>query len=224
MNRKYTAWKKSRKFGDIYGGREHLKLRDNIFARAHSLKAPELDDELPILIQENPSRDFFFPLTREEALDVLKSLPKSDYEGITHLWLRRAKKKEFTKGTLPLAEFVCGSGVRAIILYPWRRDLVQEFGERKPSSRVISEYQKYLDEKPNKIDGQWQLKWNEEALRRFYIDIIYHEVGHHIDQYFRRWSKANNKQLEEFADQYAFQKASTARYVFNRLQKNIDTD
>lgn len=219
MNRKQTAWKKSRKFGDIYGGREKLHFSDNIFQRAHSLNRPNPNESLPILIQDNPSRDFFFPITVDEAHEAIKSLPKKDYEGITHLWLRRLKKTEYDKKRMPLAEFICGSGVRVIILYPWPRNMIQNFGSNKPSRKAIKEYSKFSSG-PVKEGEDWVIKWQIGPLRKFYINkLLYHEVGHHVDWYFRHWSKANTRNLEEFADQYAVQKSSTATYVFNRLEK-----
>lgn len=49
--------------------------------------------------------------------------------------------------------------------------------------------------------------------------LRYHEVGHHVDWYRRHWSKANLREVEEAADQYAVRFAKTATHVFNRLQK-----
>ena len=40
QTRKETAWKKSRKFGDVKGGRKRPKLADNIFKRQHNFSAP----------------------------------------------------------------------------------------------------------------------------------------------------------------------------------------
>jgi len=218
MNRKLTAWKKSRNFGDIYGGRTRRRMEDNIFSRAHSLKRPVPDQELPVLIEESPSRGFFFPLEANEALTALKALPKRDYEGITHIWLKRVKAAEYDSGSLPLAEFICGSGVRALVLYPWPKNLCQNFGQRKPSKRTLSEYEPYGDIR--KVGKSWILKWQLSKLRKFYINVLlYHEVGHHIDKYYREWSKANSKQVEEFADQYAIKKTATATHVFNKLEK-----
>ncbi|VAW95818.1 hypothetical protein MNBD_GAMMA21-1555 [hydrothermal vent metagenome] len=220
MNRKLTAWKKSRKFGDIYGGRTKRRLEDNIFQRAHSLKRPNPGERLPILIEENPSKHFFFPISAEEANDALKSLPKRDYTGITHIWLKRIKLSDYEDGLLPLAEFICGSGVRVIVLYPWPRTMVQNFGQKKPSQRMTNEYSKYHSI-VKKVEGNWQCKWQLTHLRKFYIaSLLYHEVGHHIDWYNRHWSKSNSKQLEDYADQYAIQKSSTGTYVFNRLEKS----
>jgi len=218
MNRKQTPWKKSRTFGDIYGGRTRLRLNDNIFMRAHSLKKPNANDKLPILIQDNPSRDFFFPISVEDAKEAIQALPESDYKGITHIWLRRFNKSEYEKGRLPLAEFICGSGVRVIILYPFPKNMVMNLGFKKPSARKVKELNKWCGDIKN-TKGSWNLKWNIVALKKYYINnLLYHEVGHHVDWYNRYWSMANNKQLEEFADQYAIQKTATAIHIFNELE------
>ena len=218
MNRKYTAWKKNRKLGDIYGGRTRLRLDDNIFKREHNLKKPEKNELLPILIEENPSKNFFFPLSADEALEALKALPKRDYEGITHIWLKRIKLSDYRNKSLPLAQFIYGRGVRVIVLYPWTKDLIQNFGQKKPSQRAINEYMKY-GAIFCKVGKNWVCKWQLKQLRKFYINVlIYHEVGHHIDWYYRHWSKANLKQVEEYADQYAIEKTATATHIFNQLE------
>ncbi len=217
--RKHTPWKKSRKFGDIYGGRQRLRLSDNIFARAHSLKPPSKFDELPVLIEDNPSRDFFFPISAEEADKAMKALPKEDYGGITHIWLRRIKKSDYEKGQLPFAEFICGSGVRLIVLYPFPKDMKMVLGKKKPSARFLKELKKW-NASIECIKGGWIARWDIASLRSWYINcLLYHEVGHHVDWYNRHWSKANSKKLEEFAEQYAMQKTATATHVFNKLFK-----
>lgn len=217
--RKRTPWKKSRKFGDIYGGRQRLRLSDNIFARAHNLKKPSEFDGLPILIEDNPSRDFFFPISAQEAERAMKALPKKDYTGITHIWLRRIKKSDYEKGQLPLAEFICGSGVRLILLYPFPKDMKMVLGKKKPSSRFLKELKKW-NASIEFIKGGWIAKWDIASLQSWYINgLLYHEVGHHVDWYNRHWSKANSKKLEEFAEQYAMRKTATATHVFNQLFK-----
>lgn len=54
--------------------------------------------------------------------------------------------------------------------------------------------------------------------------LLYQEIGHHVDWYYRHWSKANLKQVEDFADQYAIQKSATATYIFNKLENKRKTD
>ncbi len=195
-----TPWKKSRTFGAIYGGRERRKMADNIFARAHSIKRPSKDDKLPILTQDNPSRDYYFPISAMEAKSALDLLPASDVNGITHIWLRRNQQNKYG---LALAEFVCGSGVRAVILYPWRRDGRLYLGRNKPLNREAAEYMRYCATILQEQEA-WYVHFAELFLRRFYLKcLLLHEVGHHVDWYKRHWSKGNVKKMEEFADQYA---------------------
>lgn len=223
-SRKTTAWKKNRKFGDVYGGRSRTKLSDNIFFRLHSIERPSEKDQLPILMEDNPSRDFFFPLSLEEVEEALKELPNRDYEGITHIWLRRLKGSDFHAGNKPHAEFICGSGVRMIVLYPWPKDMVLSYGRKRPSNAVINEAEKFgaVFKKTNK---GWHSHWGISSIRKYTINaVLYHEVGHHIDWYYRHWSKANRKQAEDYADQYAIQKTATATCVFNRLVKQLDVE
>ena len=219
-SRKETAWKKSRKFGDIKGGRLRPKLSDNIFARAHSLQRPSEGEDLPIFITDNPSRDYFFPIGVDEVRRELADLPKNDWRGITHLWFRRFKKTEYESNELPLAEFVCGSGVRLIILYPWPRDLIWRHGKKKPSAalrRTITRYGADLSLKKH----DWASIWDETSLKEFYIEfLLFHEIGHHVDYYSRHWSKANCRILEEAADQYAFSK-TTKRSVTYKAEQGV---
>lgn len=214
LTRKQTAWRKNRKLGDIQGGRMCVKREDNIFQRKHSLQRPAPDAELPILLEENPSKGFVFPISGQEVLRHLRTYPSEAIEGITHIWLRRAKKTEFESGTLPMAEFICGSGVRVIVLYPWAKDLTLWFGTKKPNAKDLHHYARWTEDLICKR-SQWYLRWTPEALKRFYLDhLLAHEIGHHVDWYARHWSKANQKQREEFAEQYAWQwlAASTKNY------------
>lgn len=217
-----TPWKKSRTLGDIYGGRERLRLNDNIFQRAHSLSKPSEDEDIPLLIQDNPSRDFFFPISAEEANEAIQALPNDDSAGLTHIWLRRINKIDFERGRLPLAEFICGSGVRLVVLYPFPKSLIMDLGNKKPSARKLKELSKFCNNILH-VKGNWSIQWDIDSLRKYYINnLLYHEIGHHIDWYSRHWSKANNKKVEEFADQYAIQKTALTTQVINQLK--VDND
>lgn len=216
MSRNPTPWKKSRTFGDIYGGRERRKFADNIFARAHSLERPSPYAELPILIEDNPSRDFIFPLGGDEVIEAIKALPNRDYAEITHVWLRRLKKQDYLGGAQPYATFSCGNGVRLITLYPFPHDLTYAFGRKRPSNATFNEVSRFGG-MINQVGKEWRATWSLNALRNYYAHILYHEVGHHVDWYRRQWSQANSKVLEEAAEQYAFAKTATARHAINRL-------
>lgn len=216
MDKKQTAWKKSRTFGDVYGGRSSRKIPDRIIQRAHSLHPPGPHDETPLFIVDNPSRDYYFPLTPDEIKHELTHLPKRDWSHITHIWQRRFKKTEYEATELPLAEFICGSGVRLIVLYPWPHDLRMPLGTKKPTDRQLKSYSQYTTELEHNAEG-WYLKWEEAAVKDFCVEqLLYHEVGHHVDWYKRHWSKANSKAIEEFADQYAYERTSKRSICFRK--------
>ena len=219
-NRKHTAWKKSRKFGDVKGGREWPKITDNIFNRLHSFSRPGPHDKLPILIEDNPSGDFIFPLNGSECLEALKALPEGDQDGITHVWLRRLTSRERKNGH-SLAEFICGSGVRVIVMYPWRKDLRLCLGKNKPTGKIANEYARYKAKLFQESD-LWYVQFELPELRKFCVQVLFHEVGHHVDWYRRHWSGANGKKLEEFADQYAMSFTNEGAQVLNEMNERVD--
>ena len=203
ISRKHTAWKKSRKFGDVYGGRVRPQLVDNIFNRQHSLHAPGPQDELPVCMTDNPSRDFFFPVTAEEAVESLRRLPVEHHQAITHLWLRRVRKKDYDEDH-PFANYICGSDVQLIVLYPWPTDMLLRFpGSRKPTSKMLRSFEPWCSDLVRR-NGEWCLHWTQEAVREFYLDkLLFNQVGYHIDFYRHRWTDANRKQTDQFAANYA---------------------
>lgn len=207
QTRKDTAWKKSRKFGDVKGGRVIPKLADKIFARAHSLQRPSPGDSLPIFITDNPSRDFFFPIGVDEIRRELAHLPRRDWRKITHIWFRRFKKTEYEANELPLAEFSCG----------WPRNLEWGHGQKKPAAALLKVLDRYGAELEFR-EGWWISVWTEPALKDFYIEyLFFHEIGHHVDWYSRHWSKANNRTLEDAADQYAFSRTTKRSITYREL-------
>lgn len=218
MQRKLTPWKKSRKFGDVYGGRKWPKVADNIINRCHNLEAPEAGRDLPILLQDNPSRDFYFPVSALEAKAALEELPNYDVSGITHIWCRRLRRAEFTSHSQPLAQFICSSGVRAIVLYPWSRDQTRTFTQVSDQS-LLNEMRR-LGFVVTKSKGVWSVSATEQQLRLFYINhLLFHEVGHHVDWYYRHFSAANKKATEDAANQYANEKSQEALDALERLEE-----
>lgn len=214
-NRSATPWKKSRTYGDIHGGRMRRRMTDNIFARAHSLQRPVPGQALPILIQDNPSREFVFPVSVEECAAALRALPAGHAEGVTHIWLRR-RPARMSHSAAALAEFICGSGVRVVILYPWRADGRLYVGRSKPPAQSMASYQRF-GAQVSCDRGRWYVSFTPADLKRFYIEHLFcHEMGHHVDWYGRRWSRASVRQAEEFADQYAVQWGPDAMALVSR--------
>lgn len=190
-----------------------VKQEDNILRREHTFIAPSPEEEIPILIQENPSRDYYFPITAIEARDYLQTFPAKDVEGITHLWLKRLKSKEYDLPERPLAEYIWGSRVYLIVLYPWARNGLLRFGLRRPSAKVLRQYERWTTDLIES-DGTWCLRWAKDAVRDFYFTgLLAHEVGHHCDP--NRQSRANDKQREMTAEQYALRWMPNGQKLFS---------
>lgn len=206
ISRKETAWKKSRKFGDVKGGRTFPKITDRIFNRQHSLQKPNENDELPIFIKDNPSKDFYFPIDETEILERINQLPIEHQKNITHIWLKKVDKQDYENGESLQGMFICGSGVNMIVLSAFPKDLKMIFGAKKPLKKELNLYSNWcqdlhFDEK-KKV---WFLQWGFEKVRDYYLNfLLLHEVGHFVESVYQSfWSKAKGRKSENFADNFA---------------------
>ncbi|MFM2386671.1 MAG: hypothetical protein RL660_1428 [Bacteroidota bacterium] len=204
QNRKETAWKKNRKFGDIHGGRTRLKCADGIFNKQHNLSPPTVNQKTPLYIIENTSRDFYFPVTIDEIKSTLKKLPEEHTKHLTHIWLDKVKKADYMKGETLQGQFICGSGVYLIKLFAVPIDNKMLFGQVKPTTKQLNFYKQYCNNLQHNKDG-WYLQFTADSYKRYFLEkLLLHEIGHCVDYVYQRlWSKANSKQVEDFADNYA---------------------
>jgi len=200
---KHTAWKKNRKFGDVMGGRIRPKLSDNLFNRLHNLAAPTNSDILPIFLVENPSRDFYFPVTIEDVKETIAKLPADHISYLTHILFQKIKKADYLVGNTFQGCFICGSGVNLIILHPFPIDNKMRLGKNKPTKKVLKQYSSYTTNLNQDSEG-WYLQWTEDTVKHYFLEsLILHEIGHSIDSFYKRfWSKATTQKKENWADNY----------------------
>ena len=206
ISRKETAWKKSRKFGDVKGGRTFPKIANRIFNRAHSLQKPSKNDVLPIFIKDNPSKDFYFPVNETEILERINQLPLEHRENITHIWLKKVDKEDYQNHDSLQGMFICGSGVNLIVLSAFPKDLKMIFGAKKPLKKELKIYSVWC--KDLRFDGKknfWFLQWREETIRDYYLNfLLLHEIGHFVESVYQSfWSKSGERKRENFADNFA---------------------
>ena len=78
------------------------------------------------------------------------------------------------------------------------------FGRKKPSKKVIKFYGAWENNWIKKAE-KWQLQWSKSSIKKYYLEhLILHEIGHLIDSKNKRfYSKSNDKQKEDFANNYA---------------------
>lgn len=212
-SKKETRWKRNRKFGDVKGGRKWAKRTDNIFKRYHTLERPGKDDELPVYMEDNPSRDFFHPASIADIARQLQNLPVNATQYITHIWLKKVRKADFMARKCWQAAFISGSGVRLIVLNAFPTDLCMSFGKKEPESKTKKFYSQW-DNRWIRKNNIWHLQWTKESIKDYYLNhLLLHEIGHLTD--WRYFSPANTKQTEDFADSFA-------TIWSNRIKTEID--
>ena len=142
--------------------------RDDIFARSHPFSAPEPTDDIPLLIVDNPSKGYYFPIDVDDIQDVLHSYPKEEVDFITHIWLRKHLQKR--PNSLLLAEFMTGSGVYLMTLYPLEKSNRHYFGEWEPIRKVLCEYERFanLGEDEQGCFAQF----TPESAREYYLEVL----------------------------------------------------
>ncbi len=216
QTKKHTAWKKNRKFGDVWGGRKAPKLADKIFNRQHNLTAPQSDEETPVYLVDNPSRDFYFPISTEEIKKTLNKLPIDHTEHLTHVWLQKIKKSDYLNGDTFQGSFICGSGVYLIVLHPFPTDNKMRLGKKKPLRKTLNYYKNYTRELKEDKNG-WYLQWTEKVIKRYYLEsLLLHEIGHSLDSFYMRyWSKASATKAENYADNYVAVWADKLRETYD---------
>jgi len=217
-SQKHTAWKKSRKFGDFHGDKSRPKITDKIFNRLDSFSVPGPHDSTPILVEEIPSSDHYFPLDGAECLEALSVLPEIDRDGVTHLWLRRPTTRDRKNGH-PHVQFICGRGVRLIVLYAWRQDFRLCLGRRKPSGKSAKEYQRFAG-KVFQESGKWCVEFTEDGVRRYTEYLLLDIVGHHAHWFHDKWSQASNRGMQESVRQYAMSFSREGTDVLDYVDKN----
>ena len=196
-DRKRTAWKRSRTHGDIHGRRRWPRFSEGIAVHCHSLAAPEDIGDLPVPTKDNPSRDFFHPVSAEEVRLAPAVLPKWEMAGIPHIWRRRAARFDYEREATPPAQFAGGGGFRT-----WRRDLKRLFHKSVGWALIGEMHRQGCAMSPQK--GGWTVRPTVAQVRRFYFENnLVHEMGHHIDWCVRHWSKANHTVTETAADHCA---------------------
>ena len=142
--------------------------RDDIFARSHPFSAPEPTDDIPLLIVDNPSKGYYFPIDVDDIQDVLDSYPKEEVDFITHIWLRKHLQKR--PNGLLLAEFMTGSGVYLMTLYPLEKSNRHYFGEWEPIRKVLREYERFANLGEDE-QGRYA-QFTPESARQYYLEVL----------------------------------------------------
>jgi hypothetical protein len=214
-SQKIPMWRRFRRHAGEDGGSAPDRT-DAVFAVLRAV--PPAGADRPRVIEDGPPAGYHWPIRGQEVLEAVRTLPRRDQRGITHLWLRSPSPSADVT-TLPLATFICGGGVRLITLYPWRSDRRIELGLTRPKRPWVERTARF-GARTYADAGRWFTEFDELGLRRFYVEhLLYHEVGHHVDWYTRQWTDTNVDECERAADEYAASFSKTATFVVDRMTR-----
>ncbi|MEL6713218.1 MAG: hypothetical protein AAFP86_05555, partial [Planctomycetota bacterium] len=102
-----------------------------------------------------------------------------------------------------------------ITLYAWRDDRRLAVEKRAPRGAFLREVERF-GARAVEEEGSWWVEFDEEGLRGYWAYVLVHEIGHHVDGLRNRWSRANRRAREEFADQFAIQHHALGTLVADR--------
>lgn len=142
--------------------------QDGIFALQHPFSAPDVTDDIPFLVVDNPSKGYYFPIDVDDIQDVLCSYPEEEVGFITHIWLRKHVRQR--PKCILLAEYTTGDGVYLMTLYPLEKSNKHYFGEWQPLRKVLRGYQGYADLGEDEQGRYAQFK--PESARRYYLEVL----------------------------------------------------
>ena len=160
----YNAIRRSKKIGLTQGGRVKDGRPREKWSRAFAQSTWEkLSSQGPIwrIIRENPSRDYFHPVTGTEVKAVLRRLPGDLTAPIRAVVLRRLPEIDERLGIDARLEHRC------VILNSFPRDALMRFAHR-PSAAEIRHYQPWCSNEWRECEGEWTLSWDREELKRYY--------------------------------------------------------
>jgi len=217
----HTPWKKSRSYGDNYGGATRHREEDNIHARLHSLHSPSEFDDLPIMQVDNPSRDWFHPLSADQIRYALKALPYDEGDDITHVWLRR-RANPLRNTQRGVADGIWGSGVSLITLYPAQRSLIRDHGVQKPCEECQRIYRKY-NANLRRNGRNWQTVWALPNLRMYYLQQgLYGSAAFHSAYVWRDGRCNTVKARQQRMEDWLHHRRDVAERVYQYLFKGTD--
>ena len=188
----YTPWKKSRTYGDNYGGALRRRDADDIRLRLHSFSAPNEYETLPIYRVDNPSRDWFHPIGVEQIQRALEVLPDDTKGDTTHIWLRRQTNDKNDASF----EAIWGSGVSLVTLYSVRKDMKRLHGAKKPSA-ICRRTNSKFGARILCRSGLWYSIWNEIGLNKFYLEYALLEALSYHSAYVWRDGRPNSSRARE---------------------------
>jgi predicted Zn-dependent protease with MMP-like domain len=141
-----------------------------------------LADDVKINIYVRPlHEDFIRPYHVADVEKTLRSVPIQFLKGIGRIILLGGTKKQNQTAMSQMFRYgaYCQLGWIALTAYPKKMMTLHYDGPMRPHHQ--QEYRRAFTKIYQEGD-EWVVKFDEESLKRFYLqDTLIHEIGHHVD-------------------------------------------
>jgi hypothetical protein len=166
----------------------------------------DLADDVKIKIYVRPlHEDFIRPWHVADVEKTLRGVPTQCLKGISRIILLGGTKKQNQTAWSKMFRYGAYSmtGWIALSAYPKRMMTMYHDGPIQP--HLQQGYQRTLT-KTRQEGDQWFVEFDEESLKRFYMQYtLIHEIGHHVDWCRRKhWRDVTEEFAEWFAREYGF--------------------
>ena len=158
------------------------------------------------IVAQSPGAGYRHVVTAPEVRERLAQLPSRFTRMLEVVQLSGMTRKKLT---FPCYGMQWGT---AIYLYPIEETLVETF-HRPPLPAERIEARQFGGRWRQVSPERWQLQWDEESLRDFYLNnILIHELGHLVDQ--RNTSSLDRERYAEwFALEYGYKPSRRVRRI-----------
>lgn len=163
-----------------------------------------------IVIEENPSRDFFHPVTEGEIRKTLDRMPNKLTEHLRAVVMPRLTVADKRRGVEAKRRYSC------IILNPFPNSLRLFWSTIPPKKKAVQHYEPWNARWEEDGDG-WYQAWDLDDLKTYYLfHLLLHELGHINQPWFNSLMRR-----EEFAEDFALTWARKLN-VLRREKEPID--
>jgi hypothetical protein len=156
----------------------------------------------PCFFEEKLHNNFIAPVTLKDLENEYSKIPKAMRAGLNGVFLlggtskiKNTSRTSFRYGTY---------WNNCIFLHPYPKSLMVKNYTKSPRPHILNDYKRVGAEVDVLNDGV-SIKFTISALREFYLrDVFIHEMGHHVDRFFKKNHVKSEGFAEWFATEYGF--------------------
>ena len=189
--------RRNKNIGKTQGGRvkdgSASEKASRIFSRHiwSRLSDEEVTDGF-VVLSENPSRDYFHPVSEAEIRKTLHLMPNKLTKYLRAVVMPRLSVTDKLRGVEARRRYSC------IILNPFPKTLRVLWSANPPAENTVRHYEPWRA-RWEQDDTGWFQAWEIDDLKRYYLfHLLLHELGH-INQ---PWFNSLNRR-EDFAEDFA---------------------